>query len=227
MHRRLNKNKSSLTVVVKSCGRDRDLDFHDAIRETWGKDLLDNGCSLKFVTGSPTSKRASDEINFDCDDSYLGLPEKTQRICNWAYLKRWGHIFLCDTDTLVDVSKLLALPYEDFDYAGGFKGGQAEVGKQFEYIDKYIYSSNFNRSMLLWPWASGGYGYFLSPKAQAVVGGTPSQVWAEDMYVGQVLGPIPDLNIAAFPMRKVTTHIPKDGSWSPEVLKKWYHDFKS
>lgn len=212
----------SLTVVVKSCQRDRDLGFHDAIRFTWGKDLRALGVDLVFVTAGINYTRASDEVNFvDCADDYAGLPEKTKRICNWAYLRRWGHIFLCDNDTLPCVDKLLALPFEDFDYAGGFKGGQAEIGKQFTYTDYYI-----KKPATLWPWASGGYGYFLSPKAQAAVAGSSLALWAEDMQVGQVMGPRSDLKVAAFPMTKVTTHIPKTDGWSPEILKKWYHESK-
>ncbi len=182
----------NLTVVVKSCQRDRDRGFHDAIRETWGKDLLALGGDLKFVVGGPGTTRTSDEINFaDCPDEYLDLPQKTHRVCNWAYLKRWGHIFLCDNDTLVNPVKLLSLP-----------------------------------QTLVYSWASGGYGYFLSPKAQAVVGTTPPMIWAEDMYVGQVMGPLVDLKIAAFPMAKITTHIPEKKNWSPEILRKWYNESK-
>ncbi len=212
----------NLTVVVKSCQRDRDRGFHDAIRETWGKDLLALGGDLKFVVGGPGTTRTSDEINFaDCPDEYLDLPQKTHRVCNWAYLKRWGHIFLCDNDTLVNPVKLLSLPYRDFDYAGGFKGGELEIRKQFYYCDVHL-----GQQTLVYSWASGGYGYFLSPKAQAVVGTTPPMIWAEDMYVGQVMGPLVDLKIAAFPMAKITTHIPEKKNWSPEILRKWYNESK-
>ena len=46
-----------------------------------------------------------------------------------------------------------------------------------------------------WPieafaWMSGGHGYFVSRKAaEYVVNSTPN-IWAEDVFVGQVLGPL-------------------------------------
>lgn len=211
---------SKLTVLVKSCQRDKKLGFHDAIRFTWGKDLVALGVDVKFMMGGVGYDRISDEVNLnDCPDGYMDLPEKTRQICNWAVLNPVGYIFLCDTDTLVRAERLALLPWEQYDYAGGFKGGQAEVGKRFSYRDGYMVSEE------LWPWASGGYGYFLSPRAQAAVAGTPPMVWAEDMYVGQVIGPT-DLKIGAFPLvGKVTYHLPKQ-NWSPEVIKKAYHELK-
>lgn len=211
---------SKLTVLVKSCQRDKKLGFHDAIRFTWGKDLTALGVNVKFMMGGPGYDRVSDEINLvDCPDSYMDLPEKTRQICNWAVLNPVGTIFLCDIDTLVRAERLTLLPWEQYDYAGGFKGGQAEVGKQFNYRDIHL-----GQETTLWPWASGGYGYFLSSRAQAAVAATFPMVWAEDMYVGQVIGPT-DLKIAAFPMTKITIHLPKQ-DWSPEVIKKTYHELK-
>lgn len=57
------------------------------------------------------------------------------------------------------------------------------IGTTFHYRDAHGNYPNCH------PWASGGVGYFLSRSAAQLVARSEPNVWAEDMFVGQVLGP--------------------------------------
>ena len=171
-----------LVIGVKSCQRDRLAGFHKAIRETWGKD---SGSALRFfVGGEPVNE--FDEIALDCPDGYWELPYKTKAILQWFLTSGYDHIFLCDCDTYV-LPSTFTLGHEQVDYAGKISlwPRGATVGTTFTYND-----GRGNIITDCAPWASGGYGYFLSRKAaEAIVKENPSH-WAEDLWVGQVLGPL-------------------------------------
>lgn len=179
-----------LIVAVKSCHRDRAAGFHDAIRETWGQDLALTGLAkVMFFMGEHPEKHKNpsfvfkkDEVVLDCPDDYNGLAHKTRGIAQWAQSKIFNHLFLCDNDTIVNAKALMALPFEPFDYAGHFRGGNAEIGQTFYYKD------HMGEYPECHPWASGGIGYFLSKNAVNLVADTFPKVWAEDMYVGQIMG---------------------------------------
>jgi hypothetical protein len=183
-----------LIVAVKSCQRDKDAGFHDAIRETWGRDLKQKGVQVMFFIGLPPGTASMghpqgysqvlqrDEFVVNAADDYNSLPFKTRGICQWATSKVFTHLFLCDNDTIINPKALLALPYEPFDYSGHFRGGQAEVGVTFHYHD---HMGDYPECH---PWASGGIGYFISKHAAELIAETYPKIWAEDMFVGQVLG---------------------------------------
>jgi hypothetical protein len=77
--------------------------------------------------------------------------------------KNYDYVFKADSDTAVDVEKLVReILGRPFDYAG--------------------FVNSINR-------CSGGPGYFLSQRAARIVGNSGSPCsWAEDMHVGEVLG---------------------------------------
>jgi hypothetical protein len=141
-----------------------------AVRDTWGspsalapfKDFID----LKFFYGTPHAEREPlpDEIFLaNVPDDYEHLPHKTQAICRYAVDKNYHFVFKADSDTAVDVEKLV----------------REILGRPFHYGG---YVNSINR-------CSGGPGYFLSARAARIVGnsGSPTH-WAEDMFVGEVLG---------------------------------------
>jgi hypothetical protein len=177
-----------LLIGLKSCHRDRKAGFHEAIRATWGKDLPVNTLLRFFMGANPDARDGTpfnkDEIILDCGDDYMSLPHKTRGICQWVQGKMINNVFLCDCDTFVRVPKLLALPYEFSDFAGHFCRGPEETMSRFDYSD---HIGQYPQS---YPWCSGGIGYFLSYRAVVEVADTFPKVWAEDMYVGQVIGPL-------------------------------------
>lgn len=219
-----------LLVAVKSCHRDRKAGLHDAIRGTWGKDLGKKNVMLRFFMGANPDTREgtplrNDEVVLDCDDTYAALPHKTRGICQWTMSKIIHNVFLCDCDTFVIAKELLALPFELPDYAGSFKNGEEEIGQTFHYQDHMGDYPN------CYTWASGGFGYFLSIKAAQEIAESFPQVWAEDMYVGQVLGPEIAkgwmMAMALDMAGKATYHFrksPKFPEFTPELLYRMYRD---
>ncbi|VVB50900.1 Uncharacterised protein [uncultured archaeon] len=137
------------------------------------------------VDGKTSRNFKSDEVVLSAPDDYAGLPFKTREITRWATTKAVSHAFLCDTDTFVKPKKLLECGFEQADYMGKIS---KPIGERFSYEDvdragqKHVYDRAF-------PWASGGFGYFLSKGACFEVSDQyPAGMWAEDFWVGQVMG---------------------------------------
>jgi hypothetical protein len=104
-------------------------------------------------------------------------------------------------------SKLLACGYQDYDYAGKI---DREFGKTFPYI-AVSREGESQMQPRCWPWASGGFGYFLSKKAVNIVAYTEPQGWAEDMFIGGLLGPlynIGEITMLQIPGGTVSEHFP-------------------
>ena len=208
----------TLLISVKSCREHMDLGYHDVIRGTWGQALRAKALVRFFVghTASdyfmahPKAKYRllqSDEVEIDAADDYHSLPHKTRAICSWATTKNVDHIFLCDTDTYVKAVKLLACGYQRYDYTGLIRG---ELGKTFSYdaIDRAGISHPIENC---YPWASGGFGYFLSRNAAFEIADAFPKGWAEDLWVGQVLGPEianGHLSCLTLPARTYSDHFP-------------------
>ncbi len=227
---------SRLLVAVKSCHRDREAGFHDVIRETWGRDLKNLGVEVRFFMGhnggpikghnaGPAFTMQKDESIVDAADTYEALPHKTRGIAKWSLDRMFDHIFLCDNDTIVNAKELMKLPFEIFDYAGHFKGGQAELGQTFYYKDHAGEYPN------CYAWASGGMGYFISKQAATIVADVFPKFWAEDMYVGQCLGPLIQNGTyfgGALEMNRVATwhyrKSPKDPKFTADILRMIYQD---
>lgn len=215
-----------LLVAIKSCQRDLELGFHEAIRDTWGKDFLHKiaaNTEVRYFIGNGTT-RYYDEVQLTCADDYLGLPRKTQEICKWAG-DRYDHIFLCDNDTFVKPVELMQSGFINYDYSGYFCGGQGEVHTRFDYKD---HMGEYPQS---YPWCSGGIGYFLSQKAADIVARTSPTVWAEDMYVGQVLGPWIESNVLKaghIEINNVATWHHRESKmypkFTPDMLRRIYRD---
>lgn len=187
----------TLLVAVKSCREHLDRGYHDIIRGTWGQDLRSKNVLVRFFVGhqgtdyfmshpkADARTLKSDEVVADSADDYNSLPFKTRAICHWATTKNIDHIFLCDTDTYVKANRLLTCGYQRFDYTGKIS---KPIGETFPYdaVDRRGITTHIPECH---PWASGGFGYFLSREAMFLIADTYPEGWAEDLWVGQVLGP--------------------------------------
>ncbi|VVB52929.1 Galactosyltransferase [uncultured archaeon] len=180
---------------------------------------------------------STDEVLLNCKDDYESLPYKTKAMLEWFLnCTTEQFIFLCDNDTYVNYRKLSELPYAKYDYSGksSLWPPNSKLGVTFQYKD-----GRGNTIENCHPWASGGYGYFLSRKAAEIIvtSGEPTS-WAEDLWVGQVLGPRMDILKYDYPEyhNNVTWHWwkPVGGKITPYELlevyrnggvpqgKKWY-----
>jgi len=213
----------SLMICVKSCQRDLERGYHNVIRSTWGKDAKANNVIVRFFVSSEFRRHESDEVHLNCADDYNALSYKTREICKWAQGKLPSHIFLCDTDTYVDIKKLLTIPFWQYDYVGKI---DRTPGVPFHYVAKSREGVEEHHPKC-YPWASGGYGYFLSRKAFETVAFESPTSWAEDLWVGQVLGPlIAEGEITALntPRNIYSWHHPDHGEiYDPTKLTEWMH----
>lgn len=173
-------------IAIKSCWRDAENGFNQAVRDTWARDV--SGADVIFFLGdsraTDTWQLANDQISLECPDDYNGLPYKTKAICQWAWDRDYTHAFFCDTDTYVVPDRLLDSGFEQYDYVGHFNGARG--------IPNAIYGS-------LYSWASGGSGYWLSQQAMKIVADSDpiplsicpiSKIPCEDLWSGQLMGPL-------------------------------------
>lgn len=177
-----------ILIAVKSCCRDLDAGFHQAIRETWGKDFDWPGdtVNVRFFIGigdRTTSKNLQDETTLPCPDGYDDLPAKTEEILKWSFLQGYDMTFLCDNDTYIIPDNLNYTTFRNFDYSGRF-GPEPVIGTRFSYRDCHEIQHDQCA-----PWASGGVGYFISRKAAEIVGRDGIEGWAEDLGIAQTLAP--------------------------------------
>lgn len=180
-----------LLIAVKSCRRDADRGYHDIIRKTWGRDVV--GADVLYFMGRDGGDcsvkdfqyHKEDEVKlYHALDDYDSLPYKTKEILRFSLAIGYDFTFLCDTDTFVIPSRLLSCGYERYDISGRF-GQTPELGTTFRYND-----GRGNVIDPCHPWPSGGVGYFLSRAAAEVISDLTPTSWAEDLWVGQVMGPL-------------------------------------
>lgn len=167
-----------LLIAVKSCQQHRS--YHQAIRDTWGRGF--KPLQVIFFMGG-TGDTQGDEVYLSCPDDYMSLPHKTKAICQWAG-DRYERIFLCDNDTFIrpDEFHRITHPYVPHTDYEGHMNKLCPIGQTAYYKDHMGEYPNCH------PWASGGIGYFLSRRAAELVATQTPNVWAEDLWVGQIIG---------------------------------------
>lgn len=218
-------------ISVKSCERDCLRGDHEIIRRTWGSGIKD----LKFFIGRGCKMfdidLRGDEVHLNAPDDYDGLPFKTREILRRFLNLDYEFVFLCDTDSYIIPKKLFSCGYENYDIAGRF-GNMPALGQQFNYRDARGVYPNCH------PWPSGGLGYFVSKKAAKVIVDIEPIVWAEDLHVGQCLGPfiqsgeIKAIDIPNFEC-SISWHFPRrdysNKSYDPSYgwMEKMYQEHKN
>ncbi len=127
-----------------------------------------NYCRNKpwMATPPPALSRSllPDELALDVPDGYMYLTHKARAAFQWAVEQDYDYVFRCDTDTFIDIPRLLASGFEKFDYTGRKLGGPKEHG-----------------------YAYGGPGHFLSNKALRILMDAPITIVADDVWVGDVM----------------------------------------
>jgi hypothetical protein len=176
---------SKLLVCVKSCERDALNGANQAIYETWG-----NWLTTIFFVGRTDAALTNDTVCLNCPDDYDGLPLKTREIAKFVLKTKFSNVFLCDTDSFVVPERLMECGFEQYDYMGLFGEGYNSEG-HFDHKISGPWDRKAPDMMMrdVYPWASGGHGYFLSRQALKLVASTEPMHWAEDFCVGQILGP--------------------------------------
>jgi hypothetical protein len=172
-----------ILIAIKSCGRDMMNGCHQAIRDTWGKDF-GGAADVRFFIGRGYEQiQHPDEIRVDEADDLVALPLKVRAIAKFSMEKEYDFTFLCDVDTFVIPSRLLASGFEGYDYFGRFMvDGPATPIRNFQ-------DGRIGIIPFVWNYCSGGVGYFLSKRAAELIAKMVPVHYAEDFSVGHALGP--------------------------------------
>ncbi len=158
----------AINLLVTSGSDPKHHELRNACRTTW---LQGAPVPYVFVLGQPsgvdlegTASLAGDQLYLPIPGGYPHLPQRTREMLRWALsaYPQATHFFKCDDDTYVALDRLLAYPYQQFDYVGA----EWKPGTQY---------------------GSGGAGYFLSRRAAKIVAEELPDVGAEDLLVGRVL----------------------------------------
>lgn len=218
---------AKVLIAVKSCHDDLKQGCHDTIRKTWGRNVPMFAHLKLFVGGGNIEYHPgdhADEVNLRCLDDYDSLPSKTKEICQWSWMRGYDFTFLCDVDTFLEPDRLMKTGFEKYDYSGRF-GSSPAIGSQFDFKD-----GRGIRHEHCHPWASGGFGYFVSRKAASVITSVEPKIWAEDMYVGQVMGPLiqcGDIEAADLPNFEnyASFHYPAHKlGWNRQRMQEWMRE---
>jgi hypothetical protein len=174
----------NILIAVKSCVRDETNGIAQAARDTWGVECGRAGVPVLHFVGKPGHKR-EDVVSLECDDDYEALPYKTRSICRWILSNHECRgAFFCDADTYLVPSYLLKNIDADTDYYGKI-WADYKVGKILQhFVDARGHAFKAN----IYPWASGGIGYYLSRRAMGYLAAQVPSHWAEDLWTGQVMG---------------------------------------
>ena len=92
--------------------------WREAIRDTWLSYVPPDKADVRFFMGRGSVPEHPDEIALDCDDSYMGLPEKVREIARWALANGYEYMLKCDDDTVIRPEALLMSGYQYYPYSG-------------------------------------------------------------------------------------------------------------
>jgi hypothetical protein len=179
-------------IGVMSCIRDKHLGCHDVIRRTWVAHMVP-GIEYRIFVGQGEVSLAPDEVQLDIPDDYYHLPEKSQAMCRWTLENSHDFLFKADRDTFLSPKRLLASGFERFDYSGHFPMHPQEGYLPADGHDLSEYCDPRG----VYPYCSGGCGYWRSTKAMEMVVAAPLD-WkrldnkgnpAEDLWMPNILLP--------------------------------------
>src|SRR5208282_981749 len=73
-----------------------------------------------MTTPPPALSRSlePDELALNAPDGYMYLTHKVKEAFRWAVAHNYDYVFRCDTDTFINIPRLLASWFEKFDYMG-------------------------------------------------------------------------------------------------------------
>lgn len=167
-------DQKSLVVGILSCEKNQDK--INSIRATWAMDLIRLGITYYFIIGREGIKNGTiegDILYVDSKDNYESLPFKVGQFFNYVRsATSFQYLFKIDDDCILNVEKLVEVPYHKHDYLGQI------VGTEESLFDYYWHKGKCEddglNNMKYWrewegSWNGGGLGYFLSSRAMDVL----------------------------------------------------------
>lgn len=159
----------ALIAVVNA--RHRQNTWADAIRKTWLSMVPEDKADVRFFVGRGLGSVPEDTVELECDDSYMGLPEKVREIVRWTLQRdEYHHMLKCDDDVILKPQQLLTSGYDNSDFTGHLNRPITEAGDPFT--------------------VPMGFNYWLSRKSMeyvAVAELPPSDTNDDERWVSKVL----------------------------------------
>ena len=156
-----------MLIALITCDNKDYAERRAAVDKTWVPMAKNAGFEVEVFTGK----------TLNVPDDYGSLPLKTKAMCQWVETNGYDRVLKIDDDSFLNVPKFKPL---DVDYGGLFvppnDGGNAKLG-----VD------DFKWGTIRHPYASGG-AYWLSRRGIEAVAKAEIDDWAEDRWVGQVMG---------------------------------------
>jgi hypothetical protein len=178
-------------IAISSCYDFEVNGNNQVMRDTWLPDAGD----YKFFFGRGQGAESA-ELPSDCvflpevDDGYGDLSRKTQHSLRWASENGYDFVYRAFPDTYCRPERLMQCGFWDHDYFGDFR-------------NEHCGPDNY---------PSGGPGYFLSRKAFELLLDAPIEgvhrvgVYAEDLWVGQILNRHRDKGLRYCDDRRFVNH---------------------
>jgi hypothetical protein len=192
------EDESTLRAGVHGAAdHNRGIDYNEKCKE-----------SEQYAKPTPYEPKA-DEVMLPVPDDYFHLVYKVRAMHRWAQEHNFDYIFKADTDTYIDVARLLESGFQVHDFIGG------PAGPGF---------------------VAGGGGYWLSRAASRIVAQEPISNWAEDCWVSQKLKakgivPYTDVRYSDSPVtlhnNLISTHLGFRLGYGPSMMHSAHQKAKS
>jgi hypothetical protein len=201
-----------LLVAVTSYFPDAIRGCHQAIRETWGKDLQ-GIADLKFFTPYPhfadpvewgmtfsldSYEPHPDEEWLDMNGLYANISYQVQRILKYSVEHEYDFVHVCANDTFTIPKHLFGSGFEQSDWRGEWYPDKASPFYPLQIGETFDWKWYDLKVPALHGWISGGPGMTFSKKAAEIIVGEDLTPWiaqhdfwgfAYDSLFAQILCP--------------------------------------
>lgn len=157
----------AMVIAVITCDAEPYRQRQAMQRQTWIPLAQQAGYTVEVFDG----------VTLGVPDDYLSLPLKTKALCQWALGHGYQHVLKIDDDGYLNVKNFRLV---EQDYAG-IPAPANDLG-----CGRFGISA-FTKGTIKFHYASGG-AYWLSRRAMETILAAHLDDWAEDRWVGQVMG---------------------------------------
>jgi hypothetical protein len=168
-------------VLVMACRRDKDSGLLNALRQTC---YAQSRVPYQFILGQGNSAENDDETVVNAPDDYESLPWKSQSAQKWAAERGYDWTLKTDSDTYVYTSRLQVPQERKHTLPTG-----DEIIWPADYVGHFWNHPEEQDSVIVMPnrsYASGGAGYWSSPRLRDKIISTPVTYKIEDVWVGAI-----------------------------------------
>lgn len=184
--------KLRLITAIMGCELHARDGHHDAIRDTWGRDLP-GWSDLRFFVGRGNQSLKEDEIRLDVPDEKNQLIFKVEGMLRWCCDQGYDAIFKINTNTYVNVNLVRKQKHERYDYAGAVVGKLGNIYGDIPNVYGFIQGSaswlSSKASRIVVESRVAEYAVKTSPTLLSHTDRISPYPHSEDLWIGQVLRP--------------------------------------